>query len=350
MAHILVDRVKETTTTTGTGALALGGAVTNFRDFDSVMANGDTTNYAIVHRTSAQWEVGRGTWNTGNTLTRNTVYAGTNGTSAVNLAAGTKDVFMTLNLAGAWPGISIDGASTIDFTNGAATLQQFGGRLILGSAQLAITEASDGTNPPIALTPGTLLASPLAGHIEIDSTNLYATTDDDNRGYIPVVHFIRAAASRSLTSSTNPQAIFNSPANGRLTISPGTYRFESILRFTSMSGSSGNAQIDWIGAGTATDEDWNWTAYGYDNTTIAGPVTAQGVHLIASASAASIWTAGTGTAMSVSAFGTFEITAGGTFIPTIDLATAAAATVNLGSYFMCERIGAAGVVSVGQWD
>jgi len=97
MALIIKDRVKEITTTTGTGAVSLGGASATFDAFSSVMSNGDTTFYAIVHTTSGtdEWEVGVGTWNTGNTLTRTTVYAGSNGTSAVNLSSGNKDIFMT---------------------------------------------------------------------------------------------------------------------------------------------------------------------------------------------------------------------------------------------------------------
>ena len=97
MAFIIKDRVKEGTTSTGTGAVSLGGAAATFNTFQSYMTNGDTTYYAIVHTTSGtdEWEVGLGTWNTGNTLTRTTVLAGSNGSSAVNFSTGTKDVFMT---------------------------------------------------------------------------------------------------------------------------------------------------------------------------------------------------------------------------------------------------------------
>lgn len=97
MAFVLEDRVKETTTTTGTGAITLGGADDTFDAFQTYMSNADTTYYAIVTTVSGvdEWEVGIGTWNTGNTLTRTTVLAGSNGSSAVNFTAGSKDVFMT---------------------------------------------------------------------------------------------------------------------------------------------------------------------------------------------------------------------------------------------------------------
>lgn len=92
MALIIKDRVQETTTTTGTGAVSLGGAVTTFVTFSSVMANADTTYYAII--SSTDWEVGLGTYATsGNTLTRTTVYASSNAGAAVNFTAGTKYVY-----------------------------------------------------------------------------------------------------------------------------------------------------------------------------------------------------------------------------------------------------------------
>lgn len=96
MAHIAADRVKETTTTTGTGDITLAGAAAGFQAFSAVMVNTDTTFYSIVHQTLAEWEVGLGTWNTGGTLTRTTVLESSNAGAAVNFSAGTKDVFITI--------------------------------------------------------------------------------------------------------------------------------------------------------------------------------------------------------------------------------------------------------------
>ena len=98
MALITKDRIKEDTTTTGTGAYALGGSSATFDTFASCMSNGDTAYYAIAHTTSGtdEWETGIATFNTGNTLTRTTILAGSNGTSAVNFSAGTKHIFMTV--------------------------------------------------------------------------------------------------------------------------------------------------------------------------------------------------------------------------------------------------------------
>ena len=96
MALVLKDRVKETTTTTGTGAITLAGAATNFQTFTSVLSNADTTYYAIIDDTNGAFEVGLGTFaSSGTTLTRTTVLESSNSGSAVNLGSGTKQVFMT---------------------------------------------------------------------------------------------------------------------------------------------------------------------------------------------------------------------------------------------------------------
>ena len=61
MALVLNDRVKETSTTTGTGTLNLDGAATGFQTFVAGVANGNTTYYCIQLEGGSQWEVGIGT-------------------------------------------------------------------------------------------------------------------------------------------------------------------------------------------------------------------------------------------------------------------------------------------------
>src|SRR5262245_25793909 len=96
MAFAYFDRVKETTTTTGTGVLTLAGAVSGFQAFSAKYANGDTLHYVIFHAATGAWEVGYGTWLTGNQLQRTTVLDSSNAGSAVNLAVGSKEVFVTV--------------------------------------------------------------------------------------------------------------------------------------------------------------------------------------------------------------------------------------------------------------
>ena len=95
MGLVVADRVKETTTTTGTGTVTLAGAVTGFQSF-SAIGNGNTTYYTIAGQTGSEWEVGIGTYtSSGTTLSRDTVLASSNSGSLVNFSAGTKDVFVT---------------------------------------------------------------------------------------------------------------------------------------------------------------------------------------------------------------------------------------------------------------
>jgi len=97
MALVLADRVKEATTTAGTGTITLAGAATGFQSF-AVVGNGNTTFYTIASQTGNEWEVGIGTYSTsGTTLARTTVLSNSSATqpSELNFSAGTKDVFVT---------------------------------------------------------------------------------------------------------------------------------------------------------------------------------------------------------------------------------------------------------------
>jgi hypothetical protein len=93
MALVIKDRVKETTTTTGTGTITLLGAANGYQSFAAI-GDGNTTYYTIVG--GSEWEVGVGTYtSSGTTLSRDTVLSSSNSGSPVDLSAGTKDVFVT---------------------------------------------------------------------------------------------------------------------------------------------------------------------------------------------------------------------------------------------------------------
>ena len=97
MALVINDRVKVTSTTTGVGAMALGGAVTGFETFAAGIGNSNTTYYAIFNTGTTEWEVGLGTLDGSSAnLTRTTVISSSNSDSAVDFASGTKDVFCTM--------------------------------------------------------------------------------------------------------------------------------------------------------------------------------------------------------------------------------------------------------------
>jgi hypothetical protein len=98
MALILHDRVKETTTTTGTGTLDLAGATGGFKSFVAGIGTTNRTYYAIVGRTTTEFEVGLGTVTDASpdTLSRDRVISSSNSNNKVSFSSGTKDVFCTL--------------------------------------------------------------------------------------------------------------------------------------------------------------------------------------------------------------------------------------------------------------
>ena len=97
MALVLNDRVRETSTTIGTTAMALGGAVDGFQTFAAGIGNSNTCYYAISLRGGSEFETGFGTLDGSSAnLTRTTVFQSSNSDSAVSFSAGTKDVFVTL--------------------------------------------------------------------------------------------------------------------------------------------------------------------------------------------------------------------------------------------------------------
>ena len=94
MALVLKDRVKETTTTTGTGTYTLAGALTGFEAFSQI-GNSNTTYYCCTDGTD--FEIGIGTYTaSGTTLARTTILQSSNSDNAVNWTSGTRTLFCTL--------------------------------------------------------------------------------------------------------------------------------------------------------------------------------------------------------------------------------------------------------------
>lgn len=94
MSLVLFDRVKETTTTTGTGSLTLGGASSGFTRFGDVLTVLDTFFYCIEDPNTGDWEIGLGTYSGTNTLARTSILRSSNANAAVSFASGTKNVFI----------------------------------------------------------------------------------------------------------------------------------------------------------------------------------------------------------------------------------------------------------------
>ena len=127
MALVLADRVKETTTTAGTGTITLAGAATGFQSF-AVIGNANTTYYTIVGQTGNEWEVGVGTYtSSGTTLARTTVLSNSSGTqpSALSFSAGTKDVFVTYPAGYAVAATNIGSSGQLLTSNGTGVAPTF---------------------------------------------------------------------------------------------------------------------------------------------------------------------------------------------------------------------------------
>lgn len=94
------DRVKDTTTTTGTGDITLDASPpTGYQSFDAGVGQGQWFTYAIVG--GAEWEVGLGYLSASTTLVRDTVYESSNSNALVAFSAGTKTVILTWSAASA---------------------------------------------------------------------------------------------------------------------------------------------------------------------------------------------------------------------------------------------------------
>lgn len=92
------DRIKETSTTTGTGAYNLGGASSGFKTFASVLTDQQEFDYGVTAVGSSNWENGLGRYNSStNTITRVTIHSSSNGGSTVSWGNEVKAIYMTVN-------------------------------------------------------------------------------------------------------------------------------------------------------------------------------------------------------------------------------------------------------------
>ena len=161
MAWKTADRVKETSTTTGTGTLTLAGTSDGFQTFVAGIATTNTCYYTISHQDADEWEVGVGTVTdaTPDTLSRTTILSSSNSGSAVSLSAGTKDVFVTAPAskvvqisdgASGVPSVEIKATPTsaavfsVERTNTGAAYMEIATAVTGQDAQLRITGPNDG--------------------------------------------------------------------------------------------------------------------------------------------------------------------------------------------------------------
>jgi hypothetical protein len=166
MALVVNDRVKETSTTTGTGTFDLAGAVSGFESFVAGIGNSNTTYYAIVNE-NGEFEVGLGTVTDADpdTLSRDTIISSSNSDSAVNFGAGTKNVFCTLPASKA---VILDSSGNIVANNGS------------NLTNLNADNLASGTVPD-ARFPATLPAADGSALTALNATQLTSGTVPDAR-------------------------------------------------------------------------------------------------------------------------------------------------------------------------
>lgn len=229
MPLVVKDRVRETSTTTGTGTFTLDGAVTGFQSF-SVIGNGNTTYYTIALQGGNEWEVGIGTYtSSGTTLARNTVLESSNAGSLVNFSAGTKDVFVTYP---AEQSVYVDGSNIVPAT--AATLPVASGGTGLSSLTANRIPYGNGTS----------------AYQNSASLTFNGTT------------FSTAAASFSgVTSVTNTTAS-TLYTNGALVVSGGTGIAGRTTVNDIINRITGNGNSAWLQQDGTGRISWYWNTYG----------------------------------------------------------------------------------------
>jgi hypothetical protein len=168
MAFVTADRVRDTSTTAGSGSFSVSGtAPTGYRTFSAVLSVSDTFYYSIQHQTLNEWEVGLGTYSSANTFARTTIYSSSNAGSAVTFSAGTKDVFITMAAARS-PQLDASGNSSISGTQvmGSSFLRN---RIINGNMYVAQRATS------ATVTAGTAVPTASTGYPCVDRFFVYST-------------------------------------------------------------------------------------------------------------------------------------------------------------------------------
>jgi hypothetical protein len=160
MALVLFDRVKETSNTAGAGTIVLAGAVSGYQSF-AVVGNANTTYYTIADQTGSNWEVGIGTYYTGNvSLARTTILSSSNANAAVTFGSNTKDVFIT------YPA---EKSVNQDATGNVTVLQTFTANNYIATANIAGNSSSGAIS---------------YGNLSYSDTNIFASYTANANSYV----------------------------------------------------------------------------------------------------------------------------------------------------------------------
>ena len=164
MALVLKDRIKETSSTTGTGTLTLGGAVDGFRSFADI-GDGNTTYYCIADGNN--FEVGIGTYTaSGTTLARTTVLQTSAGNTNKITCTGNQKVFVTQPASKA---AYLDASNELVVASTALSAIQQRWTKTATSNQTVFSGAADNSGPTLAVNS--------SSHVFLNGIFLKETTD-----------------------------------------------------------------------------------------------------------------------------------------------------------------------------
>jgi len=260
MALVIKDRVKETTTTTGTGTYTLAGAVSGFETFTANLSNADTTYYVCTDNTD--FEVGLGTFtSSGTTLARTTILASSNSNNEVNWSSGTRTIFMTYpadkavfkdasnNINGTFVGdITGDITGNADTATTLETARTINGTSFNGGANITVTAAA-GTLTGSTLNSGVTASSltslgTLASNLNLGGQDIVTTTS--NQDIDLQTHGTGKVVVKGNTddSGSNPGAIkLNCEANSHGQTIIAAPHSESASNTLTLPSSGGNARL-----------------------------------------------------------------------------------------------------------
>lgn len=332
----LYNRAGVACATTGTGTITLGAALgavnPNVCSYQTVgtagATDGQVLSYLILDSNGA-WEYGTGTYTAAGTTLSRTLGQSSTG-SLLSLTASSQ-VFLTARKE--------DIAKLLDdntFTGG--------NTLAAGTTALA----------PLTFQSGTNLTSATAGVMEYDGVIPMFTHATSERGALNTEQWICNTSTVTLASQTAAQPMFNSPANGRVTVAGSTaYQFECEFNLTAMSTTSGS--FGFAIGGTATLTSQKWWAISSKQTgsaldTAGGTTAIMSMNTAAQTAlqAASIVTTGI-----CYIRGIIRVNAGGTIIPQVSFTTVAGPVspiVGIGSMFRLWPVGSNTAVSLGNWS